>query len=257
MKKKLLTIVLTALLVLSVVTLGVANVFRVDGVTLVARFTPYAGVTAEALQEELIAAYKKESIFSVDGSDAETVAKKYPYLRVVGFKKRYPDKLTITIVEDSETYAVENQDGYYILNAAGIVVAKRSTPDNRVDRSPNLLLKGMQLYGEVGGTLTGDKEWRSMFTLCSAMDELLEGIRTNVVAAEVVSRKPQTFYRFIMREGVKLYFEDPLTLTKEKGQAAIEKYSSLKDSERMTGRITVHVVEGVAIAEYKSIDEFE
>ncbi len=256
MKKKLLTIILTVLLLLSIAALGVSTVFRVEQVTLIARLTPQAGITAEGLQEELERAYDKDGIFSVNDEKAERVVAKYSYLRVIGFKKSYPNAITVTIVEDTETYAVESEGGYYVLNAEGIVVAHRAEANNRGDGAPNLLVKGLTVTGKVGGTLSGDNAWGAMLALCQSVDDALGGIRRNVILAEVYRRTPQCFYRLTMAEGVKIYIVEPDLFTNEKGVAAIEKYLSLSAEERLTGRITVRIVEGEVIAEYKSVDEF-
>ncbi len=256
MKKKLLTIILTALLLLSTAALGVSTVFRVEQVTLIARLTPQAEVTAEGLQAELEKAYAKDSIFSVKDNEAEKVVSKYSYLRIIEFKKSYPNAITVTVVEDTETYAVESEGGYFVLNGEGIVVAHRAEVNNREDGAPNLLVKGLTVTGKVGGTLSGDSAWGSMLALCQGVDDALNGIRRNVTLAEVYRRTPQCFYRLTMAEGVKIYIEEPDLLTDEKADVAIEKYLSLSGEERLTGRIAVRVVEGQAVAEYKSVDEF-
>ncbi len=256
MRKKVLTITLTILLFLSVAALAVSTVFRVERVGVIARLTAQAGVSAEDLQKELQAAYEKDSTFSVDKDKAEEIVGKYPYLRITGFEKNYPDGLVITVVEDCERYAVESANGYYILNAEGVVVEFRAEANNRLDNAPNVLLKNLTLSGEVGGTLSGDPTWNSMLTLCNAMDKALGGIRKNVVSMEVWKPSSKTYYSIAMREGVKVYVEEPSLLTEEKAKSAVDKYLSLTDEERMTGRITVHVIEGVAIAEYKKVDEF-
>ncbi len=256
MKKKLLTIVLTTLLLLSMGALGLSTVFRVEQVTLIARLTPQAEVTAEGLQAELEKAYDKDSIFSVSDKKAEKVISNYSYLRVIGFKKSYPNALTVTVVEDTETYAVESEGGYYVLNAEGIVVAHRAEANNREDGAPNLLVKGLTVTGKVGGNLSGDSAWGAMLALCQGVDDALGGIRRNVILAEVYRRTPQCFYRLTMAEGVKIYIEEPELLTDKKATLAIEKYLSLSGEARLTGRIAVRTVEGQVIAEYKSVDEF-
>ncbi len=256
MKKKILTIALTALLFLSAVALGVSTVFRVEEVTLIASLTPQASVTAPDLQAELKKAYERESTFSLNSAKAKEIVKKYPHLRVTGFERKYPNALEITVAEDTETYAVQTENGYYILSDAGIVVELRDDASNRFDGAPNVLIQGLRVTGSVGGELSGDSAWASMRGLCSAVDKALGGIRKNVISVEVLARAPQTYYLISMREGVRIYIDDPASLTAEKGAAAMEKYLSLTDGERMTGRITVHTIEGKAVADYKAIDEF-
>ncbi len=256
MKKKVLTVLLTGLLLLSLTALGISTLFRVEKVALFARFSAQTEVTEEELQAELIDAYKKESIFSADKKKAEKIVEKYPYLRIVGYTKSYPDKLSFWVVEDSETYAVATEKGYYILNAEGILVDERADNYNREDNAPNVLVRGVTASGRLGEALEGDDAWQTMLSLCRSMDNALGGIRKNVDSVEVFTRAPQTVYLFRMREGVSIYIEQSNALTKEQAEAAIEKYFSLSQEERMRGRITVRAVEGEALAEYKQTDEF-
>ncbi len=259
MKKKILTILLTALVFLSATALGVSTVFRVDTVAIeISRVSAFATEDAEKLRAELIAQYEQESIFSVEKSAVNAAVEKYPYLRMTGFKKSYPNKLVLTLSEDAEVYAVEKENGeYYILGGDGSVLEIRSTPVNRLDNENNVLLKGLEVSGERGGVLSGDNCWDSMRTLCLEMDKALGGIRSNILSVEVLYRKPETAYRIRMKEGVTLYFWDPAVMTKEKARGAIDKYLSLSDAQRMTGRITVGYAEGEVLLGYEPIDEFE
>ncbi len=253
MKKKALTILLTAVLFLSVAALAVSTVFRVERVGVIARLTSQATVTAETLQKELEKAYEKDSTFSVTQDKADEIVEKYPYLRITGFEKSYPDGLIITVVEDYERYAVETDNGYYILNGEGVVVELRADANNRFDGAPNVILKNLTLSGEVGGTLSGDSTWSAMRTLCDRMDKELGGIRKNVVSVEVWKPASKTYYIVTMREGVQIYVEDPALLTEEKAKSGIDAYLSLTDEERMTGRIAVHTIDGEAVAEYSPV----
>ncbi len=251
MKKKILTIALTAALFLAAVALGMSTVFRVHEVALVTRFTANSGVTAEELHKELHEEYQKDGIFSVSADKAKKIVEKYPYLRVTGFEKSYPSGIKITVVEDTETYAVEAENGYYILSAEGVVVELREKANNREDNAPNLVMKGLTLTGKVGEYLTGDDAWASMLTLCRSVDEALGGIRKNAISVEVMMRSPETIFVFKMKEGVEIHVEEPSVLTKEKGEEAVNAYLSLSDEERMKGKIYVYADGGKAIAKYQ------
>jgi hypothetical protein len=92
MYKKVLTVFLTVILFLAAVFLGGATVFRVDDVALVATIvSKQAKLETGKLQEEILALYKEESIFSVDETALDKVLKEYPYLRLTGFEKAYPE----------------------------------------------------------------------------------------------------------------------------------------------------------------------
>ncbi len=257
MNKKVLTIVLTALMFLSCIALGVATVFRVSDVAVVASVvSEQAKSDAENLKKELASLYVTENIFSVEQSKMQSVLSKYPYLCVTDFKKSYPNKVVVSVSEDADVYAVEDKDGkYYILGREGNVLEYRSSSLNRLDGKENVYLKGVTV-SNVGGLLSGDDCWDSMLTLCKSMDEKLGGIRSNVISVEILSRSPETFYLITMREGVKVYIRNPIALTKEKADIAMDKYLSLSDSERMTGRLMIFDAVGEVFAQYEPQDDF-
>lgn len=258
MNKKVLTIILTALMFLSGVVLGIATVFRVNDVSVVATVvSEQAKAEAEAFKKDLLKVYNEENIFSVKNSEMDSVLSEYPYLRVTDFKKSYPNKIVVSISEDAEVYAVETGEEYYILGGSGSVLGRRASSLNRLDNAENVRLKGLTVTGEKGGELSGDECWPSMLGLCKAMDETLGGIRANVVSVEVLTRTPETFYLITMREGVKVYVHAPSVMTEEKAREAMNEYLSLSDAERMTGRITVRDAGGKVYVSYSPLNEFQ
>ncbi len=218
MTKKALTILLTALLFLSAVTLGGTTVFRVSDVAVsVTVVSQEAKTEVTQLKEDLEALYKEKNIFSVQESDMMELMANYPYFRIEEFEKVYPDRIIVTLEEEAEVYAVENADGsYYILGATGTVLAERNVLANRLDKAENVCIKGVSVSGEKGGLLSGDACWQSLFVLCKTMDETLGGIRSNVVSVQVLARSPETFYLITMREGVQIYVGNPFAMTEER-----------------------------------------
>ena len=259
MTKKVLTIFLTTLLFLSAITLGCANVFRIDNVAMVATVVSDESKDSVAqLKDELYSFYKNKSIFSAKQKDVKNILEQYPYFRVVEFEKVYPNEVVVTIEEEAEVYAVEKSEGeYYILGETGAVLEIRSSQKNRLDKADNVLIKGLTVNGQKGGVLSGDDCWESIFMFCKTMDETLGGIRSNVQSVEILARTPETFYLIKIREGVKIYVGNPSTLTVEKAKKAMDKYMALSDAERITGRLTVRDSEGEVVVSYSSIDEFE
>ena len=257
MSKKVLTILLTALIFLSCVTLGVATVFRVSDVAVVANVvSEHAKAESESLKKELSALYTTENIFSVEQAQMDNILMKYPYLRVTEFKKSYPNKVVVSILEEAEVYAVEDKEGKdFILSKEGTILEYRSSSANRLDGAKNVLLKGLSVQ-EVNGSLSGDDCWQSMLALCQSMDEKTGGIRSNVISVEILSRTPETFYLITMREGVKIYIRNPNSLTEEKAKTAIDKYMGLSDEERMTGRLMIFDVNGTVFSQYSLQDDF-
>ncbi len=259
MQKKVLTVFLTVILFLAAVFLGGATVFRVDDVALVATVvSTEAKSEADKLQKEILALYEGESIFSVEESDLSKVLTNYPYLRVEGFEKAYPNKIIVTVLEEAESYAVQRAEGgFYILGASGIVLDIRNSNANRLDKKANVALSGLTVTGKKGEPLTGDDCWASMFALCNAMDEKLGGIRSNVTSVEVLTREPETFYAITMREGLKIYINDPAVMTEQKAEKAMDAYMALSNEERMTGRLTVREANDEILVSYSPKDEFE
>ena len=99
---------LTVLVFLSAVFIGVSNVYRVDGVTVVAKtYSDEAKTEATQMQKELQEAYKGESVLFAKEDLALTVLEKYPYFRLTKFEKRYPDVLCIEATEDAEVFAAQ------------------------------------------------------------------------------------------------------------------------------------------------------
>ncbi len=243
MKKKILTIVLTALLFFSAAIVGVSTVFRVDSVTLKGEVVSAEGkADAELLKTDLLKAYKRENIFSVNQDEAEKLMQHYPSLRITKFKKEYPDKLVVEVEETVGVFWVESLSGEkFILDKKGIVLTVYPN-EAIVEKAENLVqINGFSLTGKKGETLTGDARWQSVTLLCEEIDEELNGITRNVASVEILGGTPSTklYYLISMREGVKIYMENPLSLAEEKTQKAIAQYLSLTDEERTVGCILV------------------
>jgi hypothetical protein len=255
------TIVLTAVLFLSLATLGVTSVYRIDTVTLNASVvSEEANAEAVLLQSKLEEVYDKKSSFSVDETEAEELLAEFPHFRLTGFEKAYPNRIIISITEDAEVYAVSaGGDAYYILSEDGMVLGLRDSYTNRLDNADNVLLKGLQVIGEKGAYLSGDECLASLLTFCRKASDTLSGIRRNVVSVEVVrntSVLEEARFKVTMREGVKIYIGNPMRLTEEKARQAMEKYLSLSDEERLVGRIAVSDKDGEVIVSYSQKDDF-
>ena len=266
MKKTIIVIVLTALVFLSAVTLGVSTVYRINEVTVVAStFSQEAKREAEELQSALDEAYDKKSMFSASKDLAEDVLGRFPYFRITSFKKDYPNRLEITVSEDEEVYALPCQneaDGYYILNAEGIVLSIRDNYIHRSDSATprnNLLITGLSVSGEKGSTLKGDTSLSYILAFCQTANQILGGIQSNIEKIDVIKgglSEDTVTLRLTAFEGVKIYVRNPSFLTEEKAIEAINKYLSLSDSQRTMGMIAVQDTNGAPSAIYSKTDEF-
>lgn len=251
-KKNLLIIILTALVFLAAAVLGVATVYRVDEVTVYAPVvSDEAKTEAATLKERLLEAYDKQSTLFADQAEADAVAKDFPYLRIVSFKKEYPNRLVFEVREDAEVYAapVPGKDGsYYILNADGVVLGERDDPTNRSTGGRNVILKGTEsapltVTGEKGKPLAGDDILPTLFSFAKAVNEKLDGIRRNVISIEVVrpaSAAEQTLFKLATAEGVVLYVRNPAAKTAEKAARLVEEYAALGDKEKTAGVLLLY-----------------
>lgn len=259
MGKKILVICLTALLFISASVLGVSAVFRVREVTLEKSVvSEAASIEAESLKTRLEEAYLKDCTLFVDKSDAEEIIKEFPYFRLTGFKKSQPNRIVVSVAEDAEVYALEKADGsgYYQLNAKGEVLGSSETPKNRLDGRDNVLLKGFTPTID-GVTLVGDECLQSALAFSMKIDEAFGGIRRNVLSVEVFHRTPSQVCVYRLREGVKFYVVNPSKMTEEKANAALNKYLSLSDGEKLRGAIVVSDRADGVVVEYAETDDFQ
>ena len=242
--KNLIAILLTAVIFVAVAVLGVSTVYRVSAVTLeVSVVSDDARTEASTLEKQLSALYKKESIFSVTDGKAKEVFADYPYFRLTGLKKSYPNRLIFSATEDPEVYAFEKEgkDGYYILGGDGTLLCERKTPENRRDKKANVVVSGLKVSGALGAVPEGE-DFATLLTFLSALDRTFGGIRTSVVAVNVsnpTSSPEYTNFLLTMREGVTVNVYNPASGTVQKAEALTAFYNGLSVSERLSGRIDV------------------
>jgi len=259
MRKKILVIVLPALVLLSGATLGFSAVYRVEDVTLNLSFvTEEARAEGEKLQAELETAYARRSTFFAKENEANEVLANYPYFHLTAFEKSYPKRLILTVTENAEIYAVEKEAGkaYLILGADGTLLETREHYINALNGDENVLLKGVAVTEELGKIPTGDDCFATMLAMCHSFSEKLDGVRRNVVSVEVIRREPELLFKVTMREGVVIYFNAPADYTDEKVTEAVGVYQALQQDEKLTGRIYILEKSGEILSQYSPVDEF-
>lgn len=241
-KKTVLTVLLTAVLLIAVAVLTVAAVYRVGAVTLeISTVSEAAKTEAEELQKKLSAQYEKENIFSVDEKRAQSEFEQYPHLRMTSFQKSYPNRLIITAVEDPEVYALVSPDGYYILGGDGTLLSTRDAPKNRSDGKDNVLLVGFDLTCE-RGQIPQDADFTFALAFCKVLDERFGGIRSNILS--VTLEKPTSdladaILNVQTKEGVRIAVYNPSNLSKEKAESVVSFYLSMPTVDRLEGKINV------------------
>lgn len=255
--KNVFIIIITVLLFLSGTVLGVANVYRVDEVSVVApTVSKEAQMEAGDLQKLLSEAYRGQTTFFVERETADNIVADFPYFRITKFEKVYPNVIMVEISEDAEVYAVatdETQTSYYILNASGTVLGIRDSIKNRADGNDNLFISGLTATGVKGEMLAGDTVIQPLFACLQHISGKLEGIRRNVAKVDVVrptSETSETLFCLHMREGVKIYIDNPAQLTIEKTEKALNEYMVLSYEQKLRGTVIVSERDNVIVAEY-------
>lgn len=263
-KKNILIIILTALVFLSAVTLGVATTYRIDDVCVrPITVSDEAQDEAQTLQARLKEAYAGQSTFFVDDTQVKEILADFPYFRLTGVERAYPNLLVVNVTEDAEVYAAAlDGENYRIFNADGVALGERGDYLNRADgaekQAENILLSGTK---SGGAAMTADEIYEKFFPFCKTLDTLLDGeIRRNVTKIalfEPTSQPSDSYFRLTMREGVKIYVLFPSVLSTEKLSEAVTVYRSLSVAEKMEGRIVVlHNAQGVA-SDYNKVDNFD
>ena len=237
--KKIVTVLLTAIVFLSAAFLGVSAVYRVEEVTLVTQnVSAPAEQEAAQLKERLEKAYLKRSTIFADDSAAKEAVAAFSYFRLTGFEKDYPGRLVITATEDNEAYAVARGDGYAVYSAEGTLLSVRETPVNRADGTDNLLVLGME-----NAENAEDFADTAVFAFLRALDLSLSGIRGNAVKAELkkpTSRPEDDYLTVYFREGVQAVVYAPHDEAQKKAEALYAAYTyDLSLFQRTTGTIYV------------------
>ena len=245
--KKFFVIILTVLTFLSAAFIGVANVYRTDGVVLEAKmFSEAAKSEAAAIQVELQAAYMGESTIFAEDDLAKQVIEKYPYFRLTKFEKRYPNLLVIEATEDMEVFAVQAGEEYYILSESGTILDIRADSNNRIDGEANVIITGASPSGNIGDAVEG-VGFAETLKICALMAERLNGVRSNIAEIEFDDAFGGVTIFLCMREGVKIGVANAHILTEEKGVALTESYLSMEDDQRLTGLLHVTDINGTEV----------
>ena len=235
--KKIITILLTAILFVSAVTLGINSVYRVSEVGLDIHFVSEdAKAEGEALEARLEEVYKKRSIFSVKKEDSESVFAEFPYFRLTDFKKEFPNKIVVEATEDAEVFAVANASGeYFILSLDGTILSVRESALNRSDNAPNILIEGVDIAGAKGEVCTS-AQINKLLPFLKELSGCMNGLRGNITKIEyMVHGGMVEQYNFSMREGVTLMLQKADEFVEEKAKKVAEKYASLEDGQLLCG----------------------
>jgi len=249
MKKKVAIVTaVVAVLLLAALAAGLNAIFSVVSVKV--DFTLFSEVAREdavKLQGELDKEFVGDSTVFLDLGEVKAIAEKYPAFKVESVEKDYPRTVLMSVTEREEMFAVEKEEGgFKIYDREGVYLCDRETNENRADKAENIRLSGF----------TGAEDrLTEAFRILKALDDSLKDLRMNLAA--VTLHSPSThaeddYFVMSFREGVTCTFSGLSDRGEEKALAAVEKYLTLEDEDKMFGEIIVveHSVSGEIIATY-------
>ena len=148
------------------------------------------------------------------------------------FEKVYPCTLDIVVKERREVFSMKTTGGLYnTYDSFGTLMREAITEDeafNNIDRAPNVLVK-----------IDNADDIVLIAQLASVFADKFSSLRPVVEAMEIHSETDDLIFRF--RCGLDLRISGYENLTQMKMSAAYEKFSSLKDEDKLSGTIVVTV----------------
>lgn len=244
MKHKRLIVLFTTLIFVAILLLCFASLFSIKDVTV--KFTVLDNNIEYSEVSEKLACFEKRNLLFLDTKEVEETLKNNGYFKVESVKKIYPNRLEVKIQERVEVFAVQSDDGYYILDADFYVVAHKEKNENRLDGVRNILLT-INVEGfdsrdiSVGQTLS--VVTNQAFVAMSNMYRSFSDSRNIISHIFIAPSAVGDTYRvtFTMVEGVKIEIWDvagkDFVNNDAKINKAIEAYDKLDDYKKTKGKI--------------------
>lgn len=242
MKKKNILIVFICIAFVTIVCLSCISAFSIARIE----------ITFAAVKDSSPAYFKevKEDLDSVIGKsllffnrkEIDEIVGRYPYLELTDVEKEYTNRLTISIREREEQYAVWSDSGYYMLDQDGLVLDKRSENTYHLDASlQNIELKftGMAIHiPEIGSGVSAEEKdaaWlESVFAIGKAF------YLRNTVESLIVNREREQVI-LSLKTGVSIIIERPLDFAEDKLNEAWDAYdTTLTDKQKSSGILRVY-----------------
>ena len=189
------------------------------------------------MQEVLDRDFLGRSTAFLNLDEVRAVLKRYPGFELVEIKKDYPSKISLTVTERRELFAVEKEGGYAILDEEGRYLYDKAENVNR-SSGENILLKGFSLNFRVGEKIE-DENFRAAVEYVRAFSEQFGSARSDVKEISLTKTPSllagENYMQISTRGGVRIDIYEPCSLSEEKAKAAVEKYLSLEGTERLCG----------------------
>lgn len=241
-RKKNLVLVVSIIVFVCVLLLGINTAFSVSRIEAsFALFSEDAKNDSRELQDTLEENYKGKLLFFINTEKVAAHFEGYPYLTVTEIKKKFPDKLILSVVEKKEQYAFELQEAeettYYITDAEGGFLRNSTENVNNADGGENFVISGLK-KGE-DGKFSSDKNYEIVMKICETLDDRTNGIRTSFKSLRIETNPDSAKITVCTAEGVTIYIDNPDHLGEKKVNAALDMYLSLSDANKLYGRVIV------------------
>ncbi len=204
-----------------------------------------ASASAEKVQDRLDAYLKKSYLFfseeKVYGIVADVCKEDGTYLKVLSVKKHFPNKVSVRVEEEYESYAFSAGGQYYVTDADGKLLKVKDSAASNIG-GENIVISGAFTFSsaEAGTALICDQEetFSLLLRLLSAADAALGGVRGRFSAVEYIVRSGTEFFRFAFTEGVEIWLTNvgaENNETEARFAAALTAYAGLSDAEKTYG----------------------
>ncbi|MBQ3235717.1 MAG: FtsQ-type POTRA domain-containing protein [Clostridia bacterium] len=141
MKYKKLLVLITCLLFVTVAVFCFASAFKVTDIELNVSTVSGSSENIDGLSENYLKNYKGKNLIFVNKKTIESdLTKLSGYLSVVSIDKAFPNKISVTVKEKSEQFAIKSGNDYYVLDGEFCVLNKKQTQNNNVTGGSNLLV---------------------------------------------------------------------------------------------------------------------
>ncbi len=240
MKHKKLMVVTTLAIFVSICVFCILSLFTVSDIKI-----NYTMLKDNSLHLEItdqLQKYEGKNIWFLKTDKIKKEIENNGYLKVVSIKKDYPNKISVTIQERIEVFALFVQGEYYVLDDGYQVIVKKQENVNKEDGVENILLTVELEEFNVSDIKIGRElkiKTHPAFRAMDLMYRQFEDCRNAVSEIRISATQEKDNYRiyFVMVEGVEIEIRQATDDGENKILRAIEKYLSLSDKDKTRGKI--------------------
>lgn len=174
---------------------------------------------------------KGSGLLFVNKEDIYSKVSSIEALSVVSYEKKFPCTIDIVIRERVECFAIKKEGGYDVYDEKGVYLRSGADsgeiPLNAVDGCPDILLNAVESQTEKIATLMG--YFKNEF---GSLRRLVESVSTERYLE-------LSIFSITLRSGLKISLSEWGVQPEAKIKKAYEVYTSLSESQRVSGTITV------------------